>query len=179
MKKLCPLLLALAGCGGCYSFDGAPGWNLPGPDVYFRWHESVRDVPMVMSESLTPECQAAVYAGLEWWREQGIDFVEDPSIVPQSRAHATREGEIAVSAGTPDKESHVGATSQLAKNYFMHSAQVRFLQSWCNPTLAAHELGHALGLPDIYDTKEKGNVMFWTLPGAGLHVTKYQLEKIK
>ncbi len=175
-------LMALLGCfvilAGCV--DPVPvGYALPRPGQHFEWRE--RPVHVLVSEDLDPDCVAAIDAGLGFWYDHGVRYLEVTyGVLDELTQHGELHvGEIGVTSEEPSAASHAGSTTQYAYDGEMVVAVVRLRPEFCMPELANHELGHAMGLPDEYGEDHIGNVMFWALPGLGDDVTPEQETNVR
>jgi hypothetical protein len=167
---------------GCWALMLAGCVNVP---VGYRplasaseWSANMRPVTLYVSDKLTPQCIEAVAAGILFWYAHGVTYVTIGGTVPEART-APEEimmSEIVVSAGSPKEATHAAATLQYRAHGEMLAARVVFRSGYCAPVVAAHELGHALGLPDV---DMPGNVMHWALPDIGDDVAKRQLDLVR
>ena len=138
----------------------------------------MRPVTLLVSDELSPDCVAALADGFLFWYAHGVTYVVSGGTVPESRTAVDEIAfsEIVVSSGSPMAASHAAATHQYSRHGMMVAARIVFRAGYCEPIVAAHELGHALGLSDV---NEPGNVMHWALPGIGDDVTEAQLDVVR
>jgi len=118
---------------GRFDNDGPDGIPNSGDDDGFV------DVMVIIQPELDGACQG---------------LTANPNLWSHRFSHSAWTGSPLV---TNDASSHAGFTTELADNYILQSA-VGGGQTGCNANqimavgTTAHELGHALGLPDFYDT---------------------------
>lgn len=159
------LLVWLAGLLAAMFLTGCQNTGPFGADSY--WHERQRPVDVYIHSEMRPECTEAVAYAVEFWRDRcGVNFL---------RVRATGDswdgwygskgpvGTISVRDGTLTP-GVLGNTSHVGVGSRMRSARVRLSlddEAACHPLVVTHELGHALGLADLYDTERLYSVMFW------------------
>ena len=142
------------------------------------WADNMRPITLYVSDQIDPLCVEAVAAGFLFWVSHGVTYVTIGGTVPEART-APEEilmSEIVVSAGSPQEAAHAGATLQYRSHGEMLAARIVFKPGYCEPIVAAHEFGHALGLPDV---DMPGNVMHWALPDIGDGINKRQLDHVR
>lgn len=122
-----------------------------------------------------PDCEAlTMIFAVEFWRDLGVD---DLTIVPVPADHLavlglTQPGDIVVTADPVMAPKELGVTLQwVSKDGFLHSSNIR--QAVCNIRVAAHELGHALGIPH---NNIEGSLMFPVFEKGGWLVTGQERE---
>lgn len=160
----CAVAALLVGCG-----ETGP-WNA---DAY--WHEHARPVPVYIDEDMRPECVRSAFDAVDFWRAEGVDYLR-PERKPRYWYGFGQEvrGAITITERTTAL-GQVGATGwgELVK-------RMRWARVWlsrddrCTVATTAHELGHALGLRDIYDEGYRGYLMFWTTLPDQTEVTDFE-----
>lgn len=147
------------------------------------WPEWRRPVLVAVDASMPGGCAQAAFDGAAWWADRGVDFLV-PELVPSTHPAVLgvpRRSEVGVTAG-PLTPPSIGLTEWNAPQGFMHDAVVTldFERGGCTWQVAAHELGHALGLPDLSGRDAWGNIMFFlALQRDEYVVTEGQLEQVR
>jgi len=155
--KLAPLAILIAGCGA-------------GP-VYKHWG-SVRPVIVTVDSSLPDECEAVIAGQLQWWASF-VSYLEYESEALHARR--ARFGEITITDGT-----FAGAVVALTVRSYTPLGQMLTADislGACRANTVRHELGHALGLPDLYEGWE-GNVMCYSIECDGESLTPEQIAAV-
>ena len=172
-KELLTLLM-----GVCFLLAGCAAPPVAIREPRFRtdprsWQSSDRPLAVVASAELPVPCLSSVLFAMDFWRARGVNYLAFVGLLPESSLELQDMalGEVAVSAGQPKADEHAAATSQLAAGPRMLAARIVFRPGFCSPAVAAHEMGHALGLPDV---DQPGNVMHWQAQGIGANTTPEQ-----
>lgn len=176
---LVPFLVLLTSCAplvGCASLDKS-GTHI----AETKW--LARPVKLVASDAFSPECQEALVEALAFWREQGVDYLS-PSVVPASDKRFdghTHGGTITI---VPNGEIGSGAAGETYHSTTitgaMYSADIHIVDpDWCKPQVLAHELGHALGLVDIYEEESSESLMYWLTSPGGYGLSPAELEHVR
>jgi hypothetical protein len=142
VKLYAALLLLLSGCASVPV-------SAAGDDL--RWCPEERPAYVWLSTDLPPDCVTATVDAIEWWREQGIDYLYPMSVPDSQMPRATALPRvIQVTADAPDDPSASGDT-RIARlePWCLKSAWIRLRD--CRKQTSAHELGHAMGLDHSSD----------------------------
>ncbi len=162
---LAVLIAVVVHCSGC-SADTS-GLR---PNAYWRQ----RPVTVYVNEEMSQPCLDSVEEALLFWG-QFVDYLnpEYVTAVQPQILGIDKAGTIAFTAGLLS-DNVAGETYYLmTESGEMHSAHITL--ALCTPSVAAHELGHALGLRDVDDTT---NLMNW-YNAEGWGLTDEQLESVK
>jgi hypothetical protein len=164
----------LAGCVQAPPLAPSP----PRGQREMHWAAEFRPVSLIVSSALSKPCVASVMGAMSFWYVHGATYVVPAGVVSEARTSHDEMmlGEIAVSAGEPTRAVHAAATLQYGVGPDIYAARVVFRPEYCDMNVAAHELGHALGLTDV---DAPGNVMHWEVHGIGFDVTPEQLAAIR
>ncbi len=150
-----------------------------------HWCPEERPAHVIVSDALEPDCAAAMSHAVVWWAapERGVDYLTF-AIVPDEDLTWSKPVPmfIQVTTDIPEKTGAAGDTriARLTPTC-LQAAEIRFDPYWCRSSsnTARHELGHALGLPDLYDPKDRNNLMYWIGTGSNEALTEAQLEQVR
>lgn len=168
--KLLAILMLTAACH-------APPVPNSGP-VSGWWKD--KPILVLISEDLSLQCRASVVLGLMFWAEKGqVNYLE-PLLVTEKLAQVPI-GAIRIIAEPADNPMdsrgriEAGVTSVLRhkETRQIRDAEIKIEKLGCHPRIAAHELGHALGL--LHST-EVGNLMEEAPTGSKLD--NFQLSHV-
>jgi hypothetical protein len=172
------VLLALSGdAAACATVAGEVATS---PRAWPQWR---RPVAVLVDAGMPSACIEAAFIGVSWWTDQGVDYLA-PELVPSTHPAVIgvpRAGEVGITSG-PLTAPAVGLTQWTAAGGLMHDAIVTldFEDDGCVWQVAAHELGHALGLRDLYGREDWENVMLGvTLRRDTYVLTPKQLEQVR
>ena len=140
----------------------------PAPWGPHHWNESARPVHVLVSDGLDAQCRAAVDEGLAFWMEQGVGYLSVEHVGPGHPAvnGLPRYREIGIGPG-PLSDGAVAQTFRQFSSQGVYAADITLLTpEGCTSQTVAHELGHALGLDDLYEVSLIDRLMFWATAGG-------------
>ncbi len=139
----------------------------------YRW--SQRPVTVYINEEMSPECLDSAEDALLVWRRI-VDYlnVEYVTAIHPQILGLDRPGSIAITEGP--LSSGVGGETRVLVHE--HSGNLHFAHvtlALCKTSVAIHETGHSLGLPDVNDPE---NVMNWYTVEDG-KLTEEQKDQVR
>lgn len=138
-----------------------------------RWPDGRKPVTLYLHADMRPECIDAVLQAVEFWRETCLVDYLRPRVVGASWSgwYGALAPVGTISARddeTLTRPLGYTRTSQVARR--LRWARISFslahpTDSVCSLHVAAHELGHAMGLEDLYGKADGRALMFWNYDG--------------
>ncbi len=169
-----PAMLALSLLAACAADND--GYD---PSTWPRF--ASRPVHVQASSELPDEYMLSLGAAVAFWQQRGgvsMTFeVVDPGV--PSQVGVPVAGVVAVKPGKPSSHDplnkHPHAEVVLAKTIGGDVFAAELTLDTCNTFAVLHEVGHALGLPDV---DVRGNAMSGELGGIGFGLTDEQYDHV-
>lgn len=170
-------ILALLGVLAVLMMAGCAAEGPNGADAF--WHDNLKPVPVYLHEDMRPSCIDAHLAARELWKEKCLVDYLRPRIVSDKwegwYGSDGPRGTISARDATIPPPA-LGVAQQKQLNQRMLSCRIKMSTEFredetCTTSVAAHELGHCLGLEHTYEADEWDHLMFWVGNG-GLEITE-------
>lgn len=147
------------------------------------------DGPVIVrvDPTMPTACKEALNEALAFWEHEGVDYLyaeEQPyeELCPQAAICVTTVDLNTAFDGRYSEAAAVTSHATYKKDPTQLSTATVYLDPWyaCTDARApTHELGHAMGLVDLYTDEDKGNVMYFSLSFAGRKLTEDQVEHVR
>jgi len=137
-------------------------------------HHWPTQVEMFADVDLGEECILSIAEALDFWIANGVTKIDRLVL---TKGLEPGLGYITATVGDPGVERFVASTFLQVDGPNMLWADINFRPGYCTPLVAAHEIGHALGLDDSYT--DIGNVMYWEVHDQGPAVTLEQIRAVQ
>lgn len=162
-------VIALFSCAGC-----APG----DADFPTGLHEAWGgEMTVAISPLMSPRCREVTLMAISDWQSIGVSYMhthvmDDPEWI--GFLGFCPDGYVCVVQGHPTTPRAAAETLWYHDGGWTRNAEIT-LQT-CTVPVVRHELGHALGLEDLYEEKYRGNVMFWSETYVGADLLPWQAK---